>query len=524
MTKIFFQIAVCIAFFSSHTFAQKAKPNVLFIAVDDLKPLLNCYGESQMITPNIDRLAKMGTVFMNNYCQQAVCAPTRASLLTGQRPDYTRIWDLKTQIRDMVPNIVTLPQYFRENGYVTATIGKMFDQRSVDKGMDIPSWSVPTGTYGKLQPSDYAKGYENPTNGYQSNETKAKLAKIEVDARARGLDGAELVEFLSKNRGPAVESADVPDDAYTDGIVAKKAVAMLSQFAKEKKRFFYAVGFVKPHLPFISPKKYWDLYDRSKINISPVQHLSNGAPSFAAQNSGELINSYFKSNFERFNEGSIPQNEDVQKELIHGYYAAVSYMDAQVGKLLDELERSGLDKNTIIVLWGDHGWHLGDHGLWCKHDNYEQATRAPLIISSPGFKGGQKAQGLSEFVDIFPTLTDLAGLTLPEGLAGKSLVPMLKNPKAEVKSYAQSQYPRNGDKIMGYTIRTKQYRYVAWYEENFRKKKILGDVKPVAVELYDYKKDALERDNLAERPEYKEVLKNHEKWMNEFLTTQKHSW
>jgi arylsulfatase A-like enzyme len=252
--------------------------------------------------------------------------------------------------------------------------------------------------------------------------------------------------------------------------------------------------------------------------------LSNGAPSFAAQNSGELINSYFKSNFERFNDGKIPQNEDVQKELIHGYYAAVSYMDAQVGKLLDELERSGLDKNTIIVLWGDHGWHLGDHGLWCKHDNYEQATRAPLIISSPGFKGGQKAQGLSEFVDIFPTLTDLAGLTLPVGLAGQSLVPMIKNPKAEVKSYAQSQYPRNGDKIMGYTIRTKQYRYVAWYEENFRKNKILGDVKPVAVELYDYKKDALERDNLAERPEYKEVLKNHERWMNEFLTTQKHSW
>lgn len=511
-------------FFTVFTaFAQtQTKPNVLFIAVDDLKPMLTCYGQSQMLTPNIDRLASMGTVFMNNYCQQAVCAPTRASLLTGQRPDFTRVWDLKTQIRDMVPNVVTLPQYFRENGYITATIGKMFDQRSVDKGMDVRSWSIPAVSYGK-SPSNYAAGFEKPVNGYQLPETKEKLAKIEADAKNSGLTGQELTDYLSHNKGPAVESADVPDDAYMDGVVAKNAIAMLGEFAKEKKPFFYAVGFVKPHLPFVSPKKYWDLYDRSKLKISPVQQLSKGAPDYAAQDSGELYNGYLLSNFEHFNTDVTSQPEAIQKELIHGYYASVSYMDAQVGKLLDELKKQGLDKNTIVVFWGDHGWHLGDHGLWCKHDNYEQATKAPLIIASPAFKGNQKAQGLTEFVDIFPTLTELAGLPTPDGLAGKSLVPVLKNPALEVKTFTQSQYPRKVDKIMGYTIRTKRYRYVAWYQQNFRVEQILGTAKPVAVELYDYQTDALETENLATKPAYKAVLKDHEQLMADFLTNQKQS-
>jgi arylsulfatase A-like enzyme len=198
-------------------------------------------------------------------------------------------------------------------------------------------------------------------------------------------------------------------------------------------------------------------------------------------------------------------------------------MDAQVGKLLDELKKQGLDKNTIIVLWGDHGWHLGDHGLWCKHDNYEQATKAPLIIASPTFKGNQKAQGLSEFVDIFPTLTEMAGLKTPADLAGKSLVPVLKNPQIELKSFTQSQYPRKGDKMMGYTIRTKRYRYVAWYEQNYRNTIISSTAKPIAVELYDYEKDALETENLASKTAYKVVLKDHEKMMSEFLANQKQS-
>jgi arylsulfatase A-like enzyme len=422
----------------------------------------------------------------------------------------------------MVPNVVTLPQYFKENGYTTATIGKMFDQRSVDKGMDVPSWTIPAVSYGKF-PSNYAAGFEKPVNGYQLPETKAKIAKIEADAKSRGLTGIELTEFLANNKGPAVESADVPDDAYMDGVVAKNAIEMLGKFAKDQKPFFYAVGFVKPHLPFISPKKYWDLYDRSTIKISGVQRMPVGAPDYAAQNSGELYNAYMQSNFERYDANASPQSEAIQRELIHGYYAAVSYMDAQVGKLLDELKKQGLDKNTIIVLWGDHGWHLGDHGLWCKHDNYEQATKAPLIIASPTFKGNQKAQGLSEFVDIFPTLTEMAGLKTPADLAGKSLVPVLKNPQIELKSFTQSQYPRKGDKMMGYTIRTKRYRYVAWYEQNYRNTVILSTAKPVAVELYDYEKDTLETENLASKTAYKTVLKDHEKMMSEFLANQKQS-
>ena len=332
----------------------------------------------------------------------------------------------------MVPNIVTLPQYFRGNGYVTATIGKMFDQRSVDKGMDIPSWSVPTGTYGKMSPEDYAKGYENPTNGYQSNETKAKLAKIEVDARARGLDGAELVEFLSKNRGPAVESADVPDDAYTDGIVAKKAVAMLSQFAKEKKRFFYAVGFVKPHLPFISPKKYWDLYDPAKIYVPAFQKLPAGAPEFVGHNNSEL-----KSYADIANDGAI--DDATARRLRHGYYAAISYMDAQVGLILDALEKEGLADNTVIVLWGDHGWQLGEHGLWHKHTNFELSARAPLLISMPGQKAaGRKSASLAEFIDIYPTLTELCGLPKQKDVEGVSLRPILDDPDAKVRPVAIS--------------------------------------------------------------------------------------
>lgn len=517
---------------SIQVFAQKQKPNVLFIALDDLKPLLNCYGEKQMKTPNIDRLAKMGTVFMNNYCQQAVCAPTRASLLTGQRPDYTRIWDLKTQIRDMNPNIVTLPQYFKQNGYVTGGIGKVFDQRSVDKGYESASWTLPYTTYFKSKPNEYAKGFEPPLDEYyQAPETRKLIEKIKNEASVQGLTGEKLAAYMKLNRGPAYEAANVPDDAYNDGVIARKAVETIGELAKNKQPFFYAVGFAKPHLPFCSPQKYWDMYDPSKINLAAFQALTKGTEKFAFQPSGELVNNYILPNGERYATGYEPKAEAQQRALIHGYYAAVSYADAQVGKLLDEIEKQGLMQNTIIVLWGDHGWHLGDHTMWCKHSNFEQATHAPLIIASPNFKGNQKAEGLTEFVDVFPTLTEMTGLKTPENLAGKSLVPVLKNPKIEIKTYAQSQYPRSkgdntdleGNGLMGYTIRTKNYRYTAWFEENYKKNKILSTAKPIAVELYDYKKDPNETENVVNKTSYKQIAQNHKKLMTEFLATQIHS-
>ncbi len=497
-------------------------PNVLFIAVDDLKPLLNAYGESRMKTPNIDRLARMGTVFLNNYCQQAVCAPTRASLLTGQRPDYTQVWDLETLMRDKNPDILTLPQYFRQNGYTTAGLGKVFDSRAVDKETDKPSWSIP---YDKLTKEDYAAGYGPPkANYYQAPETLKLLADIRAKAEGMGLKGDELKNYLNLNRGPAVESAEVPDDAYQDGAVARKAVKTIARLAKDGKPFFYAVGFVRPHLPFVSPKKYWDLYDREQINTAAYQKFAADSPQFAYQASGELVNNYLLPNGEHFQKGYTPQPVEVQKELIHGYYASVSYMDSQVGKLLDAIDEQGLTKNTIIVLWGDHGWHLGDHGIWCKHTNFEQATRAPLIFAAPGLTGGQKAEGLTEFVDVFPTLTDLAGLKTPDNLAGKSLVPMMKNPNATVKRFAQSQYPRgtkeNG-KLMGYAIRTPRYRYVAWFAEDYDKNKILPDARPIAEELYDYRDDPNEQVNSAASRDHQNVLKEHQVLLTEFLGSQR---
>ncbi len=499
----------------------KNKPNVLFIAVDDLKPLLNAYGESRMKTPNIDRLARMGTVFLNNYCQQAVCAPTRASLLTGMRPDYTQVWDLQTLMRDKNPDILTLPQYFRQNGYATTGLGKVFDNRAVDKDTDKPSWSIP---YDKLDEEDYAAEYGKPkATYYQAPETLKLLADIRAKAEKLGLKGEELKGYLNKNRGPAVESAEVPDDAYQDGAVAKKAVKTLARLAKAGKPFFYAVGFVRPHLPFVSPKRYWDLYDREEINPAAYQKFAADSPQFAYQASGELVNAYLLSNGERYPTGYAPKPTEMQKELIHGYYASVSYMDAQVGKLLDALDAQGLTKNTIVVLWGDHGWHLGDHGIWCKHTNFEQATRAPLLIAAPGLTGDQKAKGLTEFVDIFPTLTELAGLKTPANLAGKSLVPLMKNPNATVKRYAQSQYPRatkEKGKLMGYALRTDRYRYVAWFAEDYDKNKILPTARPIAEELYDYEDDPNEEINFAARADHQKVLKEHRGYLTEFLGSQ----
>lgn len=516
--------ALGVLFYSFKTPQKIAqRPNVLFIAVDDLKPMLNCYGEGQMHTPNIDRLAKMGTVFMNNYCQQAVCSPSRASLMTGQRPDYTRIWDLQTNVRDMNPDILTIPQYFRQNGYTTAGIGKIYHGSTMGKGNDLLSWSHP---YIQKNKYKYASGFNEPTNGhYQNPTTIAAIAAKMKEAQSKNIQGKALADFKDGNRGPAVEAAEVPDDAYDDGVAARMTVEMISNFAKTKESFFMAVGFLKPHLPFVSPKKYWDLYDRNNIKTAPFQSFSKDAPTFAFQSLGELVSHYFDTNSEYYPKQNKLLSEAQQKELIHGYYASISYLDAQVGKLLDALDKNGLTKNTIIVLWGDHGWHLGDHAMWCKHSNFEQATHAPLIVASPTHKGGQKAMGLSEFVDIFPTLTDLAGLELPVGLAGKSLVSVLKNPKTEIKHYVQSQYPRKDkqEDLMGYSIRTKNHRFTAWYKENFRANKIMASAQPVATELYDYQQDPNETQNLSGQAKYQKIVKEHQTLMNEFLTNQKHS-
>ncbi len=452
--------------------AEPAKPNVLFIAVDDLKPVLGCYVDKAVKSPNIDRLAARGVVFERAYCNQAVCAPSRNSLMTGVRPTTLGIYDLGTNFRLASSNAVTLSQYFMRHGYRAEALGKIFH---VGHGNheDPASWSVPH--------------FQQKSIAYVKSESRANQSLTREEALfANETDVAKLP------RGAAYESADVPDNAYPDGKIADEAVRRL-RAAKEKPNepFFLAVGFLKPHLPFCAPKKYWDLYDRASFTVPAFRAAPEGAPKYAPSGWGEL---------RQYSDipDSGPLTEDQARTMIHGYHAAVSFMDAQLGKVLDELDRLGLASNTIIILWGDHGWHLGDHGWWCKHSNYEQATRIPLIVAAPGTaKAGTRAtNALVETVDIYPTLAELAGLPaprVPQGIEGKSFVAALRDPNLSTKNYLYHVYPR-GERI-GRAVRTSRYRLVEW--------KVPGRATDTAdLELYDYETDPLETKNLAvEQPE-----------------------
>lgn len=512
------------------TSAVTGRPNILFIAVDDLKPLLGCYGDPIVKSPNIDRLAKRGTVFMQNYCQQAVCGPTRASLMTGMRPDYTKVWDLKTKMRDVNPGILSLPQYLISQGYSTQGIGKIYDPRCVDEDLDRPSWSVP---YYKKSDKYISLKTGRPEGQYQDPETKALFTKYAAEGEAKGLKGKDLNDYVAKFVKPSVECADVPDNAYNDGSNALYAKEILKNLAGAGKPFFFAVGFSKPHLPFVAPKKYWDLYKREEMPLAPFQQKAKNGPDIGYHTAAELFAYSDIPPIASFSDQKVGMDLPVnkQKELIHGYYAATSYMDAQVGILLDALDSLGLSKNTIIVLWGDHGWHLGDHNLWCKHTNFEQATHAPLLISAPWIIPS-KTGSPTEFVDIFPTLCDLTGIKIPEHLDGTSLVPLMKDPGASVKEYAVSQYPRPANKIenarlgwsdgeyMGYSIRTRQFRYTIWAKDTFRSSKPFSKDLVVARELYDYEKDPNETVNVVDDKKYESVAREMDRKMAAFLQSQ----
>jgi arylsulfatase A-like enzyme len=443
-----------------------AAKNVLFIAIDDLRPALGCYGDPTAISPNIDRLAEGGIVFNRAYCQQAVCSPSRLSLLSGRRPDTIRVWDLNTHFREAMPDVITLPQHFRERGYTTRSIGKIF-HGSGKPSRDPPSWS-------EAPLYDYVR---DPTLRYATPEN---------------LKGTGL-------KRSAAESADVPDSTYTDGVVCKAAIDALKDI---KQPFFLAVGFRKPHLPFCAPKRYWDLYQRDQIPPPVTTEHPQGAPEIAVRSWNEL-------------EGykDIPSDADMPaakvQELRHGYYACVSYVDALVGRLVDELGRLGLSDDTVVVLWGDHGYHLGEQGLWTKANNYELSTRVPLILCVPGSRAaGQKTDALVELVDVYPTLVEACGLEQPTGLEGRSLMPLLNDPLRRWKPAVFSQYPRMheghrhrgpGD-IMGYAVRTHRFRYVEWQDWKTR------DV--LARELYDERTDPHEMRNLAANPEFSPRLED----------------
>ncbi|MEX2173377.1 MAG: sulfatase [Pirellulaceae bacterium] len=462
---------------SSPVAAQDAaqRPNVLFIAVDDLRPDLGCYGHPEAKTPHIDALASRGMVFRRAYCQQAVCSPTRTSLLTGLRPDSTKVYDLETHFRDTIPNVVTLPQYFKSNGYHSAGMGKIY-HGGLD---DAKSWSEP---------------HQNPGGaGYVLAENKQRIAAGKAQGKAAGKKGKALNRA---GRGAAFEMADVPDNAYADGSLAEMAVAKLGELKAKQQPFFLAVGFVKPHLPFNAPKKYFDLYDPVALRLAANPQRPKDAPPFAITDFGEL-----RSYHGIPKEG--PLDEPLARQLVHAYRAATSFTDANVGRLLAELDRLGLRENTIVILWGDHGWKLGEHGGWCKHTNVENDTRSPLILAAPAKMAATQpayCDRLVEFVDIYPTLCDLAGLPLPKHLQGTSMQPLLGNPALPWKSAAFSQYPRMhaGRRLMGYALRTDRYRYVEWQD---RKSKAI-----VAQELYDHQTDPAENENVAVRAANKDLL------------------
>ncbi len=437
----------------------RKKPNVLFIAVDDLRPQLKCYGHEQMISPNIDRLASQGVTFKRTYCQVPVCGASRASLLTGVRPTRNRFVNYETWVDRDLPGALTLPGHFLNNGYQTLSNGKVFHHLEDNE----QSWSEP------------AWWPEGPWRNYWLERNKT------------------LAQNNPRGVGPAFEVADVADQAYRDGKIADKSISDLKRLKGVNQPFFFAVGFRKPHLPFNAPKKYWDLYKRENINLVDNPFRPKGAPDAALHNWGELRQ---YTNIPK--QGSL--SDALARTLIHGYYACVSYTDAQIGRMLTELDNLGLRDNTIVVLWGDHGWQLGEHGLWCKHCNFETSLHSPMIISTPWHVGDQKTNALTEFVDIYPTICELCDLPMPDHLDGKSAVPLLENPNRPWKEAVFSRF-KDGD-----SIKTDRFRYTEWSKTD-------GNV--YARMLFDHIQDPFENLNISELPENQEIIQKLSKMLRD---------
>ncbi len=476
MMKLMLALTLSVFFFarcaSSLTAAANDRPNVLLLLVDDLKPVLGCYGDAIARTPSLDKLAASGIRFDMAYCNQAVCAPSRFTLMLGSHSTSTGLYGLGSQLRQLIPDAITMPQYFAKHGYRTESLGKVFHIGHGNLG-DPDSFSVPHF-------HDKVIEYLDP-----ANTVGGKLTREEAF-----FTNQRLSEIKSLPRGAAFEAPDVDDEQYADGRVAAETIQRLRAAKQLRGRagapFFIVAGFARPHLPFCAPKKYWDLYDSTKLPMPEFEELPRDAPTIAGKRGGEI------SNYQPVPEDvSILFSEELKRNLIHGYYASTSFVDAQIGKVLDELNASGLANNTIVVLWGDHGFHLGDLGIWTKHTNYEQANHIPILISAPGVtQPGSATKQLAESVDIFPTLTELAGLpkpVVPQRLDGVSLVPVLKDSSARVRDHAYHAYPKAK---LGRAIRTERYRLVEW-------RSVGAAPETTEYELYDYEADPLERENLA---------------------------
>ena len=513
---LFASLRLCVILFvgiSATCFAAD-KPNILFIAIDDLRPELGCYGSKAILSPNLDEIASNGLRFDRAYCQEAICSPSRASLLSGMRPDQTRITHNYVKFRDLNPDVITLPQHLMAHGYETVSSGKIFHR----PGDDPQSWSrMPAVKKTPFKKPRYT--FADPKNHALHMQQRKEMFDKYGEASKRGLAS-----------GPAYESYDVPDHAYIDGYNTQVAIATLKDMVggDDQKPFFLALGFKLPHLNWVAPTKYWDLYDREKIKLpTQVTGPKNGAqlglhPSFELR---------VRANIPKIG----PMGDDLSRTLLHAYYASVSYVDAQIGKMVAALDEAGVSDDTIIIVWGDHGWHLGEMGIWGKATNYEIATRVPLIITTPDMKArGKGSRALVELVDIYPTLCELAGVPKPSHIAGTSFVPLLDDPDQQWKETALSQFPspalrewaanplsaemretffgplieevegriikQQGDvwnrdlfenHVMGYSLRTDQYRLVTWLDSRDLK------ADPVFVELYDHHIDPTETENVA---------------------------
>lgn len=504
-----------VLFLGCFSLVANDKPNVLFIAIDDMRPEFNCYGESHIKSPNVDRLASKGLLFERAYCQQPICNPSRASIMTGMRPEKNGVFHNNQYFRDTLPNVVTLSQHFINNGYNAAYAGKIY-HRNGETDED-KSWNFKV-VNPKKKRIKLIKGYALKENHKIVNENKAKLLE-----KYGKIPGGML-------HGPAYECADVNDHDYSDGWTTLQAIETMKKMKATGKPFFMAAGFKKPHLNFVAPKKYWDMYERKEIELAHQQKAPEGGATTGLHCSFELRTRH-----------GIPKSGEIgpelSKTLLHAYYACASYIDAQVGMMIDFLEKDGLADNTIIVLWGDHGWHLGDMGVWGKATNYEISARVPFMIYTPGMKSsGKKTKALVELMDIYPTLSELAGLKLPTHLQGKSLVPLMANSNLEWNEPVLTQYPNPalrewaalplsqemrqtffgplisakeskiqaqfGSKfnrehfentLMGYSLRTDRYRFIAWLDRTNHSKD------PVMLELYDLKDSNFEKVNIAER-------------------------
>lgn len=473
MKKIGFVVLVFSAFI---VFGSPGRPpNVLFIAVDDLRPQLGCYGNKDIISPNIDRLAEQGVLFERAYCQASQCGPSRDSVLSGLRPDTSGVYANNQHFRDRFPDTVTLPQYFAKHGYRTVRTGKIFHNNH-----DPQSWQVNLNEWADPRVSKY----NAPDN--KAHYQNALDLVAQKKAEGNPLSPYEAYKLYIT---AATESAEVPDTAYPDGVNAELAIQELEKMAQSDQPVFLAVGFHKPHLPFNCPKKYWDLYSPDTIQLPENMSWPKDFVRVAMHNWEELRDY-----------GDMPDeglfSEEMGRRLIHGYFACVSFVDAQIGQVLDKFEELGLAENTIVVLWGDHGFHLGENGIWTKQTCFEVANHSPLIIRAPGFKSGMKVNALTEFVDIYPTLCDLAGLPVPEAVDGVSFKRLMDNPDAPWKDVAMSQF-KHGN-FMGKSIRQDETRFTVWEHMN------TGEIK--GVELYDQRKDPGEMKNIAGNPSQKKFV------------------